>query len=274
MKEVYRPSDANKWEDRRHRQLTLAEKVVYDYWWDRADVAGFYKISDRDMDCLKMGMPLEMYQQSAKSLCAPKEDSDGETHRGWIMVNKTAWCSHFIKHTQNRFGETPDNRHKNILEILCDKFHEFKNEPEFIEVLDSVQDFVWERFKGLKNPLITEKLNRTSHLPLATIQEKKKSIPMNFADQVMELWNEITGFSDFLNQYREKNIRERLSDGFKIEDFKRVFQFKYEEWKDKPEMAASLTIDTMIKPQHFQKYLEQSKRTKREDEVVTFTAQN
>lgn len=256
----YRPSDSDKWNDKRYRQLTFEQKAVYDYLWDRADNAGFYKFSDTEMDILRLGPDMrdeDQLRSAIKSLCKPKESPDGKLHRGFIAVKPYIWCSHLIKKTQNQFGKRKDNRHKPILTILIDMYEFYNGEPEYRELIESVDMDVWQHFK-LDNPLTQEKLAETS-VPTATKPKTPIPVPSNVFDDIIKYFNETTGLDIMLSQIRIKLIKDRLRES-NVNDIKKVIEFKNSQWKDDPKMSKHITLETLLKDEHFMKYLDESKK--------------
>ena len=56
------------------------------------------------------------------------------------------------------------------------------------------------------------------------------------------------------------SIKARLSDGFTIDDFKKVHRVKYDEWKDS-EMIKHFNPTTLYRAANFEKYLNQKEET-------------
>lgn len=80
---------------------------------------------------------------------------------------------------------------------------------------------------------------------------------------------------DYLNEklgtkYRYNNTRtqasvtSRLKEGFTVDDFIKVIDVKTEEWQG-TEMAKYLNPETLFRPSNFEKYVNQSKITKKEE---------
>lgn len=75
---------------------------------------------------------------------------------------------------------------------------------------------------------------------------------------------------DYLNKRAGKNFRHttsetvkfingRISEGYTIEDFKKVIDIKVEEWKGDPFGDKYLTPSTLFRPSNFEKYLNQQR---------------
>jgi uncharacterized phage protein (TIGR02220 family) len=75
-------------------------------------------------------------------------------------------------------------------------------------------------------------------------------------DQVMAMFNDITGkkYKHTTSSYRSK-IRARLEDKYALDDFKSVITWKLQDWGNNPKMKKHLTPDTLFRPGHFDRYL-------------------
>lgn len=56
----------------------------------------------------------------------------------------------------------------------------------------------------------------------------------------------------------QKAINGRLSDGYTVEDFKKVIDTKTSQWLNNPDMQKYLCPDTLFRPSNFEKYLNES----------------
>lgn len=63
-------------------------------------------------------------------------------------------------------------------------------------------------------------------------------------------------------QSTRESINARLRDGYTVEDCKAVIDTKVEEWMGNPEFEKYLTPDTLFRPSKFEKYLNQSIKSK------------
>jgi uncharacterized phage protein (TIGR02220 family) len=64
---------------------------------------------------------------------------------------------------------------------------------------------------------------------------------------------------------RDRQIRGRIKEGYVADDFKKVFEFKFKTWKG-TDLQQYLTIDTLTRPSHFTKYLDEIDLKKPEHE--------
>lgn len=75
-------------------------------------------------------------------------------------------------------------------------------------------------------------------------------------DEIMILFNKITGknYKKSTTSYREK-INARLEDGYTMRDFEKVITWKLHEWGKDPKKKMYVTPDTLFRPGHFDRYL-------------------
>jgi len=78
-------------------------------------------------------------------------------------------------------------------------------------------------------------------------------------DHVVRIFNNITGKRSILTKSRKALINGRAEEGNNLSQFQAVFLFKYNEWKEDPEMKKFITLDTMLRASKFQNYLEQAR---------------
>ncbi len=76
---------------------------------------------------------------------------------------------------------------------------------------------------------------------------------------VINIFNAITGKKCKLTKSRKSLINGRAAEGNKKSQFRAVFEFKFNEWKNDPEMKKYITPETMLRAMHFQNYLEQAR---------------
>lgn len=99
-------TDTEKWKDPWFRKLSAEAKVLFNYFCDDCDLAGFLQ-QDDDAFCFLTGIPKEkiegLYQELSKSV-AVKD--------GWI------WVKNFLRHQKNLPLNPQNNAHKHIIGIL------------------------------------------------------------------------------------------------------------------------------------------------------------
>lgn len=100
--------------------------------------------------------------------------------------------------------------------------------------------------------------------PTKPIEPTKPVDPpeLNLEDEIFICFNQVlkkhipTANEVKKTEQRIKNIRGRLRDGYKAEDFKKVFEFKFKQWMG-GDYQQYLTIDTLTRPGNFSKYLDE-----------------
>jgi len=75
---------------------------------------------------------------------------------------------------------------------------------------------------------------------------------------IIHTFNTITNRDITVTEERKKQIKARLKQGYKLEDFEKVIAFKYNEWKDDKAMKKYIDPETFFSTK-FTKYLEASK---------------
>lgn len=94
---------------------------------------------------------------------------------------------------------------------------------------------------------------------LSTARVQKFRVNKELEDQVDEVmvnFNKLTGksYSSKTESYREK-IRARLTDGYTLDQIKAVIIWKQREWGGKADMKKYVTPDTLFRPGHFDRYI-------------------
>lgn len=87
----------------------------------------------------------------------------------------------------------------------------------------------------------------------------KEHLKLTFAHQVIEAFTKITGKAAKLTTQRQTSIGARIKDGNGLAQFEAVFKYKFQEWKDDPEMKKFIRLETLLAPSHFQNYLEEAR---------------
>ena len=88
-------------------------------------------------------------------------------------------------------------------------------------------------------------------------KEKEKEVP--FVKQVVEHFNSTTGRNiRTSSQVTTRFINARHNEGYSLDDFKTVINFKYDQWKDDPHMCNYIRPKTLFGT-NFEDYLEAAK---------------
>lgn len=80
-------------------------------------------------------------------------------------------------------------------------------------------------------------------------------IPNPYIKEIVSFLNEKTGKHFKECKETERLINGRISEGYTVEDFKKVIVKKCREWKDDSKMTAYLRPSTLFAPSHFDEYL-------------------
>jgi len=137
---------------------------------------------------------------------------------------------------------------KQILDELCS--------PEYKLIERDEQGFMlirnWEKYQH--HTLSTERVQKH--------REGKQYDPM--IDEVLMTFNKLTGkkLNIKTDAYR-KLIRGRLTDGYSVEDLKRVIIWKIQQWGSDKKMAQYIRPDTLFRPSHFDIYLNEIPKNNR-----------
>lgn len=75
--------------------------------------------------------------------------------------------------------------------------------------------------------------------------------------EIINFFNEVTGRNQRVIPSNIKPIKARLNDGYTMEQIKKVIITKTMDWKNNPDMAVHLCIETIFRPSKFEKYINQ-----------------
>ena len=99
-------TDTEKWKDPWFRKLSAESKVLFNYFCDDCDLAGFLQ-QDDDAFCFLTGIPREKINDCYLELLKSITVKDG-----WI------WVKNFLRHQKNLPLNPQNNAHKHIIGIL------------------------------------------------------------------------------------------------------------------------------------------------------------
>lgn len=94
------------------------------------------------------------------------------------------------------------------------------------------------------------------------LEEKKankRTPPEGFCEEIIRIFNEITGRAIGMNDTRCKLISARFSDGHDIPQFQAVIDWKNRNWKDKPDMRQHIHPETLFSSK-FDRYLDEARQ--------------
>lgn len=78
-------------------------------------------------------------------------------------------------------------------------------------------------------------------------------------NEVLEIFNAVTGKKCIVNKSRIGKISKLLKAGYTKSDFRAVVEMKYRDWANDEKMAQYLTPDTLFGEEKFTKYVEAAK---------------
>lgn len=253
-------SDHQKWKDQRHRELSILEKVVYDFIWDNASESGFYKIADAPIDAVFINCTTEQYRQTIASLCKPKSIAGGTMHRGFVLVENIVWISHYIKHNQRKseFGKSMNSAHSPILKDLVSFYDRFSNEPEYMEMIEGVSDECYEKFNVKKPHKFPEMPSQRDRF-----QNNIKNQPSSGKSEAFDVGTLVDEFKKITNRKAhpnaiiQRNLADLYREGYRFNDYVKVIKYINKEWGQDEKMKSHITLETILGDK-FPKYLNQA----------------
>ena len=96
-----------------------------------------------------------------------------------------------------------------------------------------------------------------TQLSTPRVQEHRRNKEVeDMIDEIMIYFNKVTGkkYNLKTNSYRE-HLRARIADGYTADQMKAVITFKHRMWIGDPKMKKFITPDTLFRPGHFDRYL-------------------
>lgn len=108
-----------KWSDPWFRRLGVNEKLLFMYFCDTCDIAGFVEI-DEEQIAFQTGVTLSAISGAIKGLS-----------RGFIVRDGIGWVKNFIRHQKNMPINPDNNAHKAIINSFADHLDAF---PEVAEL--------------------------------------------------------------------------------------------------------------------------------------------
>lgn len=114
--------------------------------------------------------------------------------------------------------------------------------------------------KNVKN-IVLPKGSMSSNAEKDPQKEQRKEIIAYLNERVGKSFKEST-------ESTRKHINGRLSEGYTVEDFKKVIDTKSQEWLGNPRMEKYLRPGTLFSPTHFEAYLNESGQKPEVDELT------
>ena len=91
-----------------------------------------------------------------------------------------------------------------------------------------------------------------------TTTKECKNVRMKEINTIVDFFNKTLGRTIKGSKTARQYINARLSEGYTVEDAKRVIEYKKKQWKDDKDMKQYLTLETLFRQSNFDKYLGQS----------------
>jgi uncharacterized phage protein (TIGR02220 family) len=184
-------------------------------------------------------------------------------------------ASDYFDHNQKHLGEFLLNVYRSYAELPTN-FSCKRVEKYFKTYQKQINYIKGQKIKGAirfdKQEVIEPTLiGSLQHTPTHTIgdslipkdkREKIKDKEEGVYIEILSCFKSIMGKDLKLNESRKKLINGRISEGYGLEDFKKVIEIKHSEWSKDLKMKQYLTPETLFAGSNFTKYREQSQEIK------------
>ena len=180
-------------------------------------------------------------------------DSNGNFYADSVMINNIVFT---------RLGKSPRDIQKYIQEMASIGLiilyeidgDEYLNYPDFFDKQPNIRP---DREGKTEIPNHNPESIRT--ISGSNPSEYKRREEKRIYSQVIDHLNQRSG-KEFISRSKgtQRHIDARVNDGFKEEDFITVIDFKVDQWKDDPKMAAYIRPETLFGPK-FESYLQEAK---------------
>ncbi len=149
---------------------------------------------------------------------------DGGFCVDWVVASIEKRKAYSESRKQNRAGKTKEHM------LTHDSHMENENEKESTDIIED-----------------------------ESVTENKNKFPKNFVSDIINYLNEKMGSSfKSSTQTTIQHIRARYNEGYRIDDFKKVIDIKYDKWHDNPNMVDYLRPQTLFGTK-FESYLNEKK---------------
>lgn len=165
-----------------------------------------------------------------------------------VVVIKHWYIHNYIR--KDTYNETPYKEQKELLEFDENKSYRIKNTDEASRQLP------------VDVPLTQVSIGKESIdkniyiVGEPTTEKPKKDSYMNQIEEILSYLNEKTG-KKFTSRSKSsvKMIKDRLREGYVVDEFKAVIDNKTAAWGNNPDMRIYLRPETLFRPSHFDSYL-------------------
>lgn len=126
-------TETDKWSDPWFQSLSYGTKLVFMYFLDKCNNAGFYEENINEA-CFHLGITQDQYKGALKGLGRGIKGASG-----WY------WIKNFLKHQKNLPLNAENPAHKQIIFLISEQVPRFSDETEFKEFIAPM--------KGLLSPI-------------------------------------------------------------------------------------------------------------------------
>jgi hypothetical protein len=130
---VNRFTETDKWRDKWFQSLPHDSKLLFIYFCDTCNNAGFYEENEREA-CFHLGITEDQYQGALQGLGRGIKGASG-----WL------WVRRFLRHQKNESLNPENPAHKQIIRLISEQIVRFEECPEFQEFISPL--------KGLLSPI-------------------------------------------------------------------------------------------------------------------------
>lgn len=182
-----------------------------------------------------------------------------------VVVIKHWYIHNYIR--KDTYNETPYKEQKELLEFDENKSYRIKNTDETSRQLPVDVSLT-------QVSIGKDSIDNTINIVRKLTEEKvKKDSYMDQVEEILSYLNEKTG-KKFTSRSKSsvKMIKDRLREGYVVDEFKAVIDNKVAAWGNNPDMKVYLRPETLFRPSHFDSYLndvedERQKRKREEQEI-------
>lgn len=245
-------TDTEKWAHNWYRKLSPAYKCAWQYLCDKCDYAGVWLV---DFEAMSFYVGEEIDALLFTSTFGEKLK--------WISEDKVLVIP-FLKFQYGHFNNA-NKVHKSIITRI----------KEVAPTLDLGTVFGSSTATTIEIEIEKEIEIEIEKEKESTPKPKKYSAVVREEDLVIEMLNQIAGRSFKPIDSHKRFIKGRIAEGFTLEDFRAVIEFKTAEWKNDPEMARYLQPSTLF-GNKFDGYLQaaRSKVKNGDDQILDFLAES
>lgn len=134
-------TETDKWRDKWFQSLQHDSKLLFIYFCDTCNNAGFYEENEREA-CFHLGITEEQYQGALKGL---ERGIKGAS--GWL------WVRRFLRHQKNEQLNPENPAHKQIIRLISEQLGRFEEFPEFQQFISPLKGLLSPIERGILSPI-------------------------------------------------------------------------------------------------------------------------